>query len=322
MFSRKATKYKKLNMETPKNWIWQKKTIYENIYKCIYEHICKRIYKHIYTKVVIYKQQRERTSLFSSDDGYMTVEASIVVPLFFIVMMGFALWIQVFRVEAEIQKGVTETGKYMARQVYKYERRKEESKESSFLLNQFSAIIIKNKWKEYVDEQFLENCCLLNGIEGISFQNSKYDEESDSIDIHAKYKIQISLPFIGIYELSAQAKTQQKAFTGYNNSSGEYVYVTKSGTVFHTNRFCPHIALSITKVYDTAKYESGKSKYKACEKCTKRYNGGSTYFYITKYGDKYHTSLQCSSLKRTIQKVKLGEVGGLGQCLKCQQDVS
>lgn len=262
--------------------------------------------------------EAKRASQFSSNGGYITVEASIVIPLFLIVMMGFALWIQVFMVEAEIQKGVTETGKYMARQIYKSEKMGDKAQ----LLNKFSKIIIREKWKDYVNEEFLNQSCLLNGIDGVSFQNSRYDENSDSIKINVKYKIQIMLPFIGNYQLQMSAKTEQKSFTGYNHSSGEYVYVAESGKVFHTDRKCTYIALSIMKVYDTAKYASGKSGYTACERCTKYYEGVSSYFYITKYGKKYHTSLQCSSLKRTIQKVKLGEVKGLGQCLKCQQKES
>lgn len=264
------------------------------------------------------KMEYKRASQFSSDSGYITVEASIVVPLFLIMMMGFALWIQVFMVEAEIQKGVTETGKYMARQVYKYEKLGDKAQ----LLDKFSGLIIEGKWKDYVNEEFLNQSCLVDGIKGVSFQNSRYDESSDSIKIHVKYKVQISLPFIGNYQLPMTAATEQKSFTGYQHSSGEYVYIAESGKVFHTDRKCTHIALSIRKVYDTTKYASGKSGYTACERCTKYYEGVSSYFYITTYGKKYHTSLQCSGLKRTIQKVKLGEVKGLGQCLKCQQQES
>lgn len=300
MFSYKNFfRIKKNINNSPKNWLIQK--------------IKKRNHE-----IEHREKEDKRTSQFSSDSGYMTVEASIVVPLFLIIMMGFALWIQVFMVEAEIQKGVIETGKYMARQIYKYE----ELEDKSQLLSKFSSIIIKNKWKDYVDENFLDKSCLLDGIDGVSFQDSKYDENSDSIKINAKYKMKITLPFIGMYQLSMNARAEQKAFTGYNNSSAEYVYVAKSGKVFHTNRKCAHIALSIMKVYDTTKYLSGKSGYAACEKCTQRYEGKSSYFYITKYGKKYHTSLQCSGLKRTIQKIKLGEVKGLGQCLKCQEQAS
>ncbi len=297
MFSYKNFFRIKKIYNSPRNWIIQKKRNDET------EH---------------YKKEDKRTSQFSSNNGYMTVEASIVVPIFFIIMMGFALWIQVFMVEAEVQKGVIETGKYMARQIYKYEKLGDESQ----LVSKFSNIMIKNKWKDYVDDSFLEKSCLLDGIDGVSFQNSKYDENSGNIKINAKYKIQILLPFVGIYQLSMNARAEQKAFTGYKNSNTEYVYVAESGKVFHTNRKCTHIALSIIKVYDTEKYISGKTGYTACERCTQRYEGTSPYFYITKYGKKYHTSLQCSSLKRTIQKVKLGEVKGLGQCLKCQEQAS
>lgn len=290
---------------------------YPNTEKNAYEEQCSNTEKsfHKVQKQTKGKREGKRTPQFFSSGGYMTVEASIVIPVFLLAMMGIALWFQVFMIEAEVQKGVTETGKYAARQVYSYMLAGEKEKAVSIISN----AMIKTYWKQYVDETFLEKSCLVNGIQGVSFQNSKYEEDTDCVKIHASYKVRISIPFIGTYQLPLQATTNQKAFTGYNNSSDEYVYVAQSGTVFHTDRTCPYISLIITRVYDTQKYTSGRSGYSACEKCAKRYDGTSEFFYITKYGKKYHTSLQCSGLKRTIQKIKLEEAKGLGQCLKCQE---
>lgn len=102
-------------------------------------------------------------------------------------------------------------------------------------------------------------------------------------------------------------------------SSSEYVYVTETGTVYHTSSSCTHIDLSITSVSMQAaegmRNESG-GKYHACEKCVKD-SSMSGNVYITKYGDRYHNSLSCSGLKRTVKMVNIDSVSDLRECSKC-----
>ena len=56
-------------------------------------------------------------------------------------------------------------------------------------------------------------------------------------------------------------------------------------------------------------------KYHACARCMRGTSMGGVY--ITDYGRNYHSSVQCSGLKRTIRAVKKSQCGGRPACSKC-----
>lgn len=58
------------------------------------------------------------------------------------------------------------------------------------------------------------------------------------------------------------------------------------------------------------------SRYHACEKCRNNASGSGQIF-LTGKGEKYHTSLSCSGLTRTTKMVKLSEVDGSHICSRC-----
>lgn len=116
-----------------------------------------------------------------------------------------------------------------------------------------------------------------------------------------------------------------KPWTGYDVTKGKgrseedtIVYITEYGSVYHKNRACTHLALSIQAVASgkivEKRNESGEC-YDPCEYCGK--NGLVTVVYITSYGNKYHTATKCQGLKRSIRSVPLSEVEGMNSCQKC-----
>jgi len=125
---------------------------------------------------------------------------------------------------------------------------------------------------------------------------------------------------IELYVKSHSATSITVAGQSINISVNELThiaFITKNGTVYHRNRNCTYLNPSVKAVF----YEDLKEKrnengaiYYACEKCG---NGKKTVVYITEQGTKYHTSLECSGLKRTIYSILLSEVGGRLPCSKC-----
>ena len=100
---------------------------------------------------------------------------------------------------------------------------------------------------------------------------------------------------------------------------GEYVYITPKGTVYHRTPSCRILDISVRKAdLSQIEKERGKDgqKYYPCSRCGKETALDNT-VYCTDYGTLYHTKVSCSALKRTVNKIKLDEIGERNPCSFC-----
>ena len=137
----------------------------------------------------------------------------------------------------------------------------------------------------------------------------------------------IKSPFglLAVPDCRLHTKCVVKPWNGYDVTNGKnraeensIVYMTEYGTVYHKNRSCTHLALSIQAVafhmINDKRNESGE-KYVPCEYCGEK--GIVTVVFITSYGNKYHSTTKCKGLKRSIKSLSLSEAGGANVCEKC-----
>ena len=108
---------------------------------------------------------------------------------------------------------------------------------------------------------------------------------------------------------------------GLTGKGERLVFVTEHGRVYHTTSRCSHLALAVRQVESTSVKDmrnSGGGRYYPCEKCV---GSGETYpyLYVTEQGDRYHNSLECSGLKRTVRLEELSSLAGMGCCSRCIQ---
>ena len=108
---------------------------------------------------------------------------------------------------------------------------------------------------------------------------------------------------------------------GLTGKGERLVFVTEHGSVYHTTSRCSHLALAVRQVESTSVKDmrnSGGGRYYPCEKCV---GSGETYpyLYVTEQGDRYHNSLECSGLKRTVRLEELSSLAGMGCCSRCIQ---
>lgn len=116
-----------------------------------------------------------------------------------------------------------------------------------------------------------------------------------------------------------------RKWTGYDvtknsetEAEEEWVYITPYGESYHISRDCRYLSLKIhagkTEEIENYRNKSGEI-YRPCESCGS--GGSSGLCFYTEYGNRYHASLYCSGLKRTVRTVEKSEVGNRHACSGC-----
>lgn len=277
----------------------------------------------------------------------LTVEASLVLPLFLFFFMAFLYFIQVMTMQEILQEAITETGFTMARGAYIYsdfhDVKEVKDFDTSLLdegirlgLEDLSNVIINNGFIKYavagnLNVDRINRSCIVGGFDGIRFDDSKILQDSDDIDIVARYRVKIPIGIFGLYEMEMVQRVRLRGWTGQkltpiytivekdNDSNEKMVYITETGTVYHMDRNCSHIRLSVNAINGIPTFHRNKNggKYYPCESCLKDGHSPGGIYYITSYGDRYHKSKTCSKIKRTIEQIPLSEVGLRALCKRC-----
>lgn len=292
----------------------------------------------------------------------ITVEASIVLPIFILAMYAFIFFIQVISIQQEIQQGLLQTARFCEKIGYIHdyvinydveekstqtdqsqentpedntsEEAAEDNKSESSVIDTrevatylITSGLMQGKFDEVVDQHMINKSCVVGGMQGLNFLLSSYDVETNIADVTVQYRVHIPIGLAIINDFTVVQKTKVRVFVGLSNINSDeeaeededYVYITETGTVYHENRDCTHLKLSITKVnrssLDTQRNSSG-GKFSACEIC-KPERIKQEYYYITKQGDRYHCNANCSGLKRTIKMIKRSEVSDRRACTRC-----
>ncbi len=116
-------------------------------------------------------------------------------------------------------------------------------------------------------------------------------------------------------------RSKAKDWTGRDlTETGTIVYITKTGSVYHTSRQCSHLILSTKKAtageLETLRNNSG-AKYKPCSHCVDGTLGDDTVIFVTDNGTKYHTDIQCKGITRSVIAIDMKEVGDRRPCSTC-----
>lgn len=269
----------------------------------------------------------ERISLSASLrmrlSGSIMAEAAIALPVFLTACISLLFMIEVIRMQNTIQGALLRTGKSVSEVLCLFEMDGEDSAEITFPvgIKGFSVLAMQEMVLDKVTSEKLDNACIRGGSRGLSFLYSNVVD--DWIDIIVQYKVKIPFSLIPLPEFQIVQRCRIRGWTGAEGLAGLdegeiMVYMTPNGSVYHTNRNCTYLKLSIKSVLYmqvSSLRNSNGAKYYPCKRCMKKMNVQTVY--ITEDGTSYHSTLSCSELKRTVIAVPLSEVKDVRCCSRC-----
>lgn len=158
------------------------------------------------------------------------------------------------------------------------------------------------------------------GSLGITLLGSYCDEEE--VVLRAGFRVTIPIVFWELDELSFCVENTFQKWNGdqVHEGSGDEVYITDTGNVYHSSVHCRALDLSLREVsFENIENERGKNgqKYYPCSRCCDR-EGMVSFVFCTDYGTLYHADLSCSALKRSIRKISKDEIGERLMCRFCE----
>lgn len=258
--------------------------------------------------------------------GSMTLEASFALPLFLFAVINILFAVNIIGTQSKINAALHQTGNKIAFAGYVYGHTVDSILPDGLAGVAMTELYARGQVLEYVGRDYLEQSCVAGGAAGISFAGSSVMGDGDIIDLKVSYRVKPFAKLMGFSGFVVSQRYYGRAWTGYDVSryvsdmtqEDPMVYVTETGTVYHTDRNCSYLNPSVESVPAVTvqdKRNGSGGKYHACGICGADTAAGQVY--ITDEGSRYHGRIDCPGLKRTIYTIPLSQAGERRRCSKC-----
>lgn len=291
---------------------------------------------------------RKRAFLFTSRNltASLTIEAALAISIFIYVTFAIMHFMIMFNYEINMQMVMNNIARDTTKKIYYINMAEKliDSGKSDELESVKSKIIEKMDSNDYVDDEesteedlsesvnrvisisyFYASLTAKMGIENIAekfvnLTNSKCNLEEGMVDIVASYYYHY--PFFSIgNNIKIVQRARMKAWNGTDLTENiNIVYITTTGSVYHTNKECRHLNLNISKKMfgelDSLRNKNG-GKYKPCNICGTEELSSESVVYVTDNGNNYHSTLGCSGLTRGVIAIDISQIGDRPLCSDC-----
>lgn len=261
----------------------------------------------------------------------MTVEASILLPLFLFFFLNLGSAIELVRLHGNMELGLCSVGRQLSiygGMLVDAETKGEETNAPWWAElgdMALSYTYIRETLIEYVGEEYLNSAPILNGAEGLNLLESELVGADDCIDIVVTYQVK---PFGGLLSFKPFRMANRyyaHLWNGYaipvdeqTKPETDFVYVTENGEVYHEDERCWHLLLHVEETSCEEAYQKRNTngeRYLPCKVCAR--NGLTERVFLTQDGTAIHCDRNCSGLKRTVYHISRKDAGKYRPCSNC-----
>lgn len=266
----------------------------------------------------------------------MTVEAALAVPLFLFFFFNVIFLLDVIRLQSNVTAALQQTGDRICEYAWYREYAAGGAAEGLELPQPvggiLSAAYAAGEIRNHLGSDYMNSTCLRGGSGGISCLQSRILAGDDIVEIHADYRTKPFVPVLNGPDFTIRTTYYGHAWTGYDIGSGtgtgegggesaqeeEHVIVAENGVVYHLDPDCVYLKPDVRQA-DAAELDhlraNDGSIYHPCEYCHPSREGK---VFITPDGNRYHSSADCSRIRRTTHEETAREAGEhLRPCPKC-----
>lgn len=275
---------------------------------------CQNRFSYNIKSIKNYIGRISRLFSFKGLRGSMTVEASLVLPLFLFFFLQMSGFIEMLRLHGNLQYGLWRAGKTLM--LYGAVEEVAESIPQVAVSYGYVGSVLSG----LLGEEYLDSSPLTYGREGINYLESDILTENGEVNLTITYQVTPRGLLFPFTYARLSNRFYGRAWTGYDLSGDRenVVYVTDYGEVWHSSRECTHLRLSVQKVSVSGlkEYENvwGRS-YEKCSFCTDGAMPGQVY--ITDEGDCFHYKESCLGLTRHVKSITWEEREKYRPCSRC-----
>lgn len=249
-----------------------------------------------------------------------TLEASLVIPIFIYAVMTISYLIYALGVKVHISQALYNETRQLSRFVYMMKNN------NSVPINTLVYATAQSQFINELGVSYASTHNIAGGNAGLLISSKDIINDNNEIKLSVSYAIRNPFNIFGTGLLRYEQSYVSKAWLGENGSTDNYadsdnatfVYITMQGEVYHRNSECTYLKPVISEVSTNSigdyRNSSGAIYYQ-CERCAGSLN--SEKLYITEYGTRFHTTPNCSEIKRNVIRVKLSTVSDRRACAKC-----
>ena len=249
----------------------------------------------------------QRTSFCTCIHASYTLEVAIVVPVLAAYIVSLLFFFSILEIQYKVDEALYYAGRKAAVESSVFD-----SSEILFLSTE--AYFLYALQEDSVIDKYVKN-----GKMGIQLWQSDFDNEV--IVLRAEYIVELPIRIGKIGEIKLSSQNLFRKWTGDRilEESEGYVYVALYGEVYHKNLSCRSINISVKNTgVENISSVRGKNgqRYKECLRCTWE-NENKERVYYTDYGELYHKNISCSSIKRSVDKISIEDIGDRRPCSFC-----